>query len=87
MPADSNVTIASVWLWARGVFFMPGDFMVAMFLNTSWGDLWGLSPASFGGWKSAVMSVWAWALLASFLLLVVHMARLVLRGNRAGPTA
>jgi hypothetical protein len=87
MPTDSNVTIVSLWLCAKGVFFVPRDFLVAMFLNTSWGDLWAYLRLALAGWRSAVMSVWAWALLTSFLFLVVHMVRSVLRGSQARPTA
>jgi hypothetical protein len=86
MTADLNVTITNVWLWLKWLFYVPGDFIVAMFLNTGPGALWDLSPASFGGWKSAVASVWAWALLASFLYLLIYMVRLALRGGQSGPT-
>jgi ascorbate-specific PTS system EIIC-type component UlaA len=86
MTSDSNVNIASAWLSLKWMFYVPGDFIIGMFLNTGPGDIWGFSPESFGGWKSAVASVWVWALLASLLYLLVHMVRRARRGGQTKPT-
>jgi hypothetical protein len=70
MNGDGLVTSSDVPLWTHWGFFLPGDAFIAQFGSTRLGTFLEVTPASFGGTTSAVLSValWLLALSAAFYI-------------------
>ena len=62
MNGDGAVNMADAGLWAKFVFFLPGDAFIAQFGPTELGGAIGLTQASFGGAMSACLSAALWTL-------------------------
>ncbi len=60
MNDDGVVTISDVWLWLHWLYFYPGDFVLASFEATPIGTFFEVTPSSFGGWASGVISAIVW---------------------------
>jgi hypothetical protein len=56
MDDDGSITITDVWLWARWLFFYPGDLMVAGGL----GRFLGIDSTYYGGSLSFWISAALW---------------------------
>ena len=67
MNRDGAVTGGDVPHWFEWLFFMPGDALIALVGPTWLGPLLDLTPKSFGGGTSALLSVAAW-LIALWML-------------------
>jgi hypothetical protein len=70
MNGDGLVTSSDVPLWTHWCFFLPGDAFIAQFGTTRVGTFLEVTPASFGGTTSAVLSVALWlvAISAAFYI-------------------
>jgi len=65
MNLDGVVTISDSWLWIKWLFFYPGDYLISVFIKKP-DDIaifLELSPTSYGGWGSGVLSIFMWYLL------------------------
>jgi hypothetical protein len=61
MNADGAFTPVDISHWAHWLLFMPGDAVIALVGPTWVGAFLGLTPGSFGGVLSALLSVALWA--------------------------
>ena len=62
MNRDGAVTISDVGLWIKWLFFYPGDILIGGIGPSKIGTFLELTPASFGGLGSGVLSVLGWVL-------------------------
>jgi len=67
MNADGVVTISDMWLWVKWVMYLPGDGVIAVVGPTVIGRFLELTPESFGGVTSLVLSVILWAVAVAQL--------------------
>ncbi len=72
MNRDGAVTGGDVSHWVEWLFFMPGDALIALVGPTQLGPFLDLTPKSFGGGTSALLSVAAW-LIALWLLFYIFL--------------
>jgi hypothetical protein len=70
MNGDGMITASDLPLWAKWVYFLPGDAFIAQFGTTKLGQFLELTPASLGSPTSAALSavLWLAALLVVFYL-------------------
>ncbi len=68
MNGDGKVDVADLWLWAKWLYFYPGDLLIHLIENSALGKFLDLSERSYGGpWSSAV-SIVAWLIVADVLM-------------------
>jgi hypothetical protein len=68
MNADGVVTISDVGLWTQWFFFLPGDALLAgIMAKPELATFFEITPASYGGWSSGVMSMIAWLIVYAVL--------------------
>jgi len=60
MNRDGAITLSDVRLWAEWALYLPGDALIAQLGPTTSGSMFNLTPKSFGGGTSAVLSVALW---------------------------
>jgi hypothetical protein len=67
MNGDGVVTISDFWLWAKWVFYAPGDFMLlALMLKApSVAGFLEITTAMLYGWWSFALSLWVWYVLVT----------------------
>ena len=63
MNGDGVVTITDVWLWFKWLYFMPGDFLVAVVGPTALGRFLELTTSSYGSFGSGFLSFILWMTL------------------------
>ena len=68
MNGDGIVSVRDVPDWATWLFYLPGDAFIALFGTTRVGVFLELTPASFGGSTSAMLSVALWLLAVAIAL-------------------
>jgi hypothetical protein len=64
---DGSLTLGDVWAGCKYIFFIPGDFAVAVVNGSPIGSSIGIASASAGGWASAVISLVVWICIFSVL--------------------
>jgi hypothetical protein len=62
MNLDGSVTITDVGLWMKWLFFMPGDALILASMDTAMGRFLEVTPTSYGGFGSGVVSFLVWAI-------------------------
>ncbi len=72
MNHDGLVTISDIWLWIKWLFFYPGDVLLQGLLSNGMAPFFEITPESFGGWGSGVLSVFAWFYLYVLLCDTIH---------------
>ena len=81
MNHDGAVTISDVGLWLKWLYFYPGDLLHYSILSLAPGvaQFLELSPSSYGGWGSGIVSAFVWMIvlpmLAIFLAAVASSTR------------
>jgi len=68
MNGDGIVSVKDVPQWATWLFYLPGDAFIALFGTTRVGVFLELTPASFGGSTSAMLSIALWLLALAIAL-------------------
>lgn len=68
MNGDGIVSVRDVPHWAAWLFYLPGDAFIALFGTTRVGVFLELTPTSFGGSTSAMLSVALWLLAVAIAL-------------------
>lgn len=72
MDYNGAVTVSDVWLWVKWLYFLPGDFIVRLFLEegtlSTLSTFLEISLASYGGFWSGVVSFIIWSVLLNSIL-------------------
>jgi hypothetical protein len=67
MNFDGAVTISDVGLWLKWLFFMPGDALMFAAMDSPAGRFFEVTPSSYGGIWSGIVSLLTWLLFISLL--------------------
>ena len=70
MNCDGLFTISDIWPLIEWVFFVPGDavFLVLMLVLPGVATFFEITPASFGGWFSGIVSLLSWSNVPFFVV-------------------
>lgn len=70
MDYNGAVTVSDVWLWVKWLYFLPGDFIVRLFLEegtlSTLSTFLEISLASYGGFWSGLV----WCCVIHYLVCV-----------------
>ena len=68
MNGDGAVTVSDLWLWAKWLYFYPGDlfFYGLMSGPKALASFFELSPANYGGIVSGALSLFVWLIVWAF---------------------
>lgn len=76
MDYNGAVTVSDVWLWVKWLYFLPGDFIIRIFLEenklSNLSTFLEISVASYGGFWSGVVSFIIWFMLLNLILEVMQ---------------
>jgi len=60
MNGDGLITISDVGLWFKWLYFWPGDAVIYALMETPLGRFFEVSPASYSGAASGIISLFVW---------------------------
>jgi hypothetical protein len=72
MNRDGAFTITDIQLLLKSIYFYPGDYVVSLVGPTALGRFLEMTPLSYGGWGSGVVSFFCWLLVLVMVLGVVE---------------
>ena len=66
-PAGGVANVNDLWNWFLWLFFLPGDYLIALLDETAFGRFFNLGKVPYDGWVAGIVSLIAWWLIFSLI--------------------
>ena len=65
MNYSGAITISDVWLWVKWLYFLPGDYVVKLLVESSHiGSFFEMAYDSYGGFLAGTISLITWVVVS-----------------------